>query len=127
VTLPDSSPSALMRNSKFTEQQILAIVQRFLSGESITVLCDECGISPSTLYSWRSRHGCAKPEEDPALARLRSENRRLRRTIAEMIEEADRLKGIIRASQFGFVPQGREASRTNQQALSAEGDVSESR
>lgn len=115
-----------MRHSKFTEQQILAIVQRFLLGESIAVLCDEYGISASTLYSWRSRYGCAKPEEDPALGRLRSENRRLRRIIAEMIEEADRLKGVIRASQFGLVPQTGEASRTNRQALLGKSDVSES-
>jgi polyisoprenoid-binding protein YceI/transposase-like protein len=106
-------PNALMRHSRFTEQQILAIVQRFLSGESITVLCDEFGISASTLYSWRSRHSCAAPEENSALNRLRSENRRLRRTIAEMIEEADRLKGIIRANQFGLLPQTGEDSRTN--------------
>jgi len=31
---------------------------------------------------------------------MRRENRRLRRIIAGMTEEADRLKGMIRASQF---------------------------
>lgn len=63
-------------------------------------LCDEHGISASTLYSWRSRYIHIKPEEDSALHRMRRENRRLRRIIAGMTEEADRLKGMIRASQF---------------------------
>lgn len=89
-----------MKHSRFTEQQIIGILERFHAGASVAELCDEYRISASTLYWWRSRHASMKPEEDSALHRMRRENRRLRRIIAGMIEEADRLKGMIRANQF---------------------------
>jgi hypothetical protein len=39
---------------------------------------------------------------------MRRENRRLRRIIAGMTEETDRLKGMIRASQFKIAPPSNE-------------------
>ena len=88
-----------MRRSRFTESQIIGIVERLWAGESVAELCEEYRISASTVYTWRSRYSGSKPEDIGPLHRIQRENRRLRRVIAGMVEETDKLKGLIRANQ----------------------------
>jgi putative transposase len=88
-----------MKRSRFTESQISDILERLRSGQSVAELCDQYGISPSTLYTWRSRRTRLLPDKDDVVNRVQKENRRLRRIILGMIEETDKLKGMIRSSQ----------------------------
>jgi putative transposase len=96
VALP---PVIDMKRSRFTESQISDILERFRSGQSVAELCDQYGISASTLYTWRSRRARLLPDKEDVVHRVQKENRRLRRIILGMIEETDKLKGMIRSSQ----------------------------
>ena len=87
-----------MKRSRFTESQILAVLHRLQSGETVAELCEQYGISASTLYGWRARHRRISIEDEEVVHRVQKENRRLRRIIVGMIEESDKLKGMIRSS-----------------------------
>ena len=62
-------------------------------------LCEELGISPSTLKRWR-RQMAARHEAEPATVQrpgetLHEENRRLKRALAEKVLEVDFLAGAL--------------------------------
>lgn len=43
-----------MKKSKFTEAQILSIIEEYNQGKKVTQICRERGIAISTFYHWRS-------------------------------------------------------------------------
>ncbi|WP_270089882.1 IS66 family insertion sequence element accessory protein TnpA [Sphingobacterium sp. SYP-B4668] len=45
-----------MRKSKFSESQIIKILSLQESGQSVSDICRENGISQGTFYSWRSKY-----------------------------------------------------------------------
>ena len=85
-----------MKRSRFSEREILALIQSYRSGSSVRDLCKLHGISVSTFYAWKLRFGCTGATELTSLQRLQRENRRLRKQIAGMHEKTDKLKGQIR-------------------------------
>ncbi len=88
---------------------MIEIMEEYKSGTSVADVCREHGISTSTLYAWKLRLGCSGRTELTALQRLRKENYRLRRQIAEMHVETDKLKGVIRRHRLDS--QGRSRAR----------------
>ena len=45
-----------MRESRFTEKRKLSIPREYSAGAGVLELSRKYGVSPSTLYTWRSRH-----------------------------------------------------------------------
>jgi len=63
-------------------------------------LCEELGVSPSTLKKWR-KQAAARHDQQPVTVQLpgetlEQENRRLRRALAEKVLEVDFLQGALR-------------------------------
>lgn len=46
-----------MRQSKFTDSQIIAILKQNENGVSVSDLCREHTISSATFYKWRAKFG----------------------------------------------------------------------
>ena len=46
-----------MRKSRFTEEQIIAVLKEQQAGRPAAELCRRYGISDATFYAWRSKHG----------------------------------------------------------------------
>ena len=46
-----------MRKSRFSEQQIIAILKEHQAGLPVAELCRKHGISDATFYTWRSKYG----------------------------------------------------------------------
>lgn len=46
-----------MRESKFTEHQIVGALKQAEAGVPVKDVCRELGVSPATFYQWRSRYG----------------------------------------------------------------------
>jgi putative transposase len=111
-----------MKRSRFTESQILGILEKLRAGESVAELCEEHRISASTLYGWRSRHRSLLPEDEGVLHRVKNENRRLRRIIIGMIEESDKLKGLIRSNQVNSSQLSNPDSQSDASRSSGEND-----
>ncbi|SIT67186.1 putative transposase [Ectothiorhodosinus mongolicus] len=80
-----------MRQSRFTDSQIMAILKQAEAGLSVPELCREHGISNATFYKWRSKYGGMDTSMMKRLKELEDENRRLKKMYAE-----ERLKSELR-------------------------------
>lgn len=80
-----------MRQSKFNDPQILAILKQNEQGVSVPDLCREHGMSSATFYKWRSKYGGMDASMIKRMKELEEENRRLKKMYAE-----ERLKAEIR-------------------------------
>ena len=46
-----------MKNSKFSEVQIIKILSEQNQGKTVNEICREYGISQPTFYKWKSKYG----------------------------------------------------------------------
>ncbi len=83
-----------MRQSRFTDAQILAILKEGAAGH-IRALCRRHGITATTYYRWKAQFGDTKPAELTRLKRLEDENRRLKQMVAEQALNLDVLKDVL--------------------------------
>ena len=63
-----------MRQSRFTDSQIMAILKQAEAGLSVPELCREHGISSATFYKWRSKYGGMDTSMMKRLKELEEEN-----------------------------------------------------
>ncbi len=84
-----------MRKSKFTETQIVGILNEAESGIPVKEVCRKHGISSPTYYKWKARYGGLGVSELKRLKELESENSKLKRMYADMALENTALKDLI--------------------------------
>ena len=84
-----------MRKSRFSEQQIIAILKEHEAGMSTTEVCRRHGISQPTFYSWKSKFGGLDVSDAKRLKALEEENRKLERLLAETMLDASTLKEML--------------------------------
>ncbi len=46
-----------MRKSRFTEEQIVGIIQEYAAGAKVSELCRRHGMSDATFYKWKAKYG----------------------------------------------------------------------
>jgi putative transposase len=84
-----------MRKSRFTDEQIIAILKQSDAGGSTQELCRKHGISPNTFYAWRKRFGDMDVPEARRLRQLEDENRRLKHLVAELTLDKQALEVML--------------------------------
>lgn len=72
-----------MRSSKFSDNQIIAILKQNEEGISVPDLCREHGMSNATFYKWRAKFGGMDASLMKEVKELRAENARLKKMYAE--------------------------------------------
>ena len=83
-----------MKKSRYSDSQILAILNQAEAGTPTPELCREHGMSSATFYKWRAKYGGMDAYLMARLKELEDENRRLKnmyadeRLKAEIIQEA---------------------------------------
>ena len=78
-----------MKKSKFTDSQILAVLEQAEAGRAVPALCREHGISTATFYKWRSKFGGMDASLMGRMKELEEENRRLKKLYVEAQLKAD--------------------------------------
>jgi putative transposase len=84
-----------MRKSRFSEEQIIAILKEQEAGMKTAEVCRRHGISQPTFYSWKSKFGGMEVSEAKRLKALEDENRKLKRLLAEQMLDNSTLKEML--------------------------------
>jgi putative transposase len=72
-----------MKKSRYTDSQIIAILNQGEAGTPVADLCREHGMSSATFYKWRAKYGGMDASLMARLKELEDENRRLKKMYAE--------------------------------------------
>ena len=85
-----------MKQSKFSEEQIIGILREADKGErTISAICRAHSISENTFYKWRQKYGGLEVTDARRLRELEKENARLKRLLAESAIEIDAMKEVL--------------------------------
>lgn len=84
-----------MRISKFTEEQIVALLREAEKGEqTIQALAKDRGITEQTFYRWRKKYGGVEAQDLKRMRELEKENSRLKRIVGELSLDVAALKEL---------------------------------
>lgn len=83
-----------MKRSRFSDEQIIAIVKEQEAGTNTADVCRKHGISDATFYKWKAKYGGLEISEARRLKALEDENARLKRLLADAMLENAALKEI---------------------------------
>ncbi len=81
-----------MKKSRYTEEQVIAVLKEADAGMKVQDLCRKHGISDVTFYKWRSKYGGLEVSEARRLKVLEDENRRLKHLVADLTLDNQALK-----------------------------------
>lgn len=83
-----------MKASRFSEEQIIAILREQEAGQRTADVCRRHGVSEATFYKWKSKYGGLEVSDAKRLKALETENARLKKLLAEAMLDNAMLKDI---------------------------------
>ena len=84
-----------MKASRFSEEQIIAVLREHEAGAKTGEVCRRHGISDATFYKWKAKYGGLEVSDAKRLKALEDENRRLKKLLAESMLDNAALKDIL--------------------------------
>ncbi len=83
-----------MKRSRFSEEQIIAILKEQEAGLATAEVCRRHGVSSATFYKWKAKFGGLEVSEAKRLRQLEDENAKLKKLLAETMLDNAMLKEI---------------------------------
>ena len=80
---------------RFTEEQIISILQEAETGTKVMDVCRKHGISDATYYNWKAKYGGMTVSDARKLRVLEEENQRLKHIVADLTLDNHALKAVI--------------------------------
>ena len=84
-----------MKRTRFTEEQIIAILKEQEAGVPVADLCRKHGVSNASIYKWKAKYGGMDVSEAKRLRSLEDENARLKRLLADAMLDNAALKDVL--------------------------------
>ncbi len=84
-----------MKNSRFTESQIISILKEADTGNKVKEICRRHGISDATYYNWKSKYGGMQASDLKRLKETEAELSQYKKMYAELARENYALKDLI--------------------------------
>ena len=78
-----------------TEEQIIAALKQYESGEKVADICRKLGVSQASFYTWKKQYAGMGVQELRELRQLREENGRLKRLVADLSLDRQILQEIV--------------------------------
>lgn len=85
-----------MRQSRFTEPQMIAAIKETESGTSVAEMARRLGVTEQTIYRWKAKFGGMDVSEAQRLKELEEENRRLKEIVAEQTLDLQAVRMVLR-------------------------------
>ena len=83
-----------MRRSRFSEEQIIAILREQEAGNTTAEVCRRHGISSAAFYKWKAKFGGMDVSDAKRLRALEDENAKLKKLLAEAMLDNAILKDV---------------------------------
>lgn len=83
-----------MKKSRFSEEQIVAILKEQEAGVKTADVCRRHGISSATFFKWKAKYGGLEVSDAKRLKALEDENAKLKKLLAEAMLDNSMLKDI---------------------------------
>jgi putative transposase len=84
-----------MKRSRFSEEQIIAILREQEAGATTADVCRRHRISEATFYAWKAKFGGLSVSEARRLKVLEDENAKLKHMLAEAMLDNVALKDLL--------------------------------
>lgn len=84
-----------MRKTRYSEEQIIRVLQEVESGRTVKDVIREHGIAEGTYYRWKAKYGGMDVSEARRLKELELENRRLKTALADVTLREQALKDAL--------------------------------
>jgi putative transposase len=84
-----------MKQSRFSEEQIIGILREQEAGANTSDVCRKHGISDATFYKWKAKFGGMDVSKAKKLKGLEEENAKLKRLLADAMLDNAALKDLL--------------------------------
>lgn len=85
-----------MKKSRYSDSQIISLLNQAKAGRSAPDLCREYGMSDATFYKWRAKYGGMDTSLMARMKELEAENQRLKKMYAEAQLKTDIIQDALR-------------------------------